>query len=164
MKVFLSCVSSEFKSYCLKLASHLAAARGESFTVKVQEDFQQGGFTLLEHLADFTRGCDLVIHLVGDACGARPEPEHVRALLRSLRETPSDPLTRRRRPTAKARGQFSSRWKRIVLGISGKALPDLLEDGRLARPELVYGLLAFADIGVYPLSVLVVIREGRMDI
>jgi tetratricopeptide (TPR) repeat protein len=92
MKLFLSCVSSEFKSYRLKLANHLAAARGESFTVKVQEDFQQGGFTLLEYLADFIRGCDLVIHLVGDACGARPEPEHVRALLRSLGQTPSDPL------------------------------------------------------------------------
>src|ERR1700678_2037246 len=73
-------------------------------------------------------------------------------------------MPQRRRPTAKARGQFSSRWKRIVLGISGNPVPDLLEDGRLARPELVYGLLAFADLGVYPLSVLVVIREGRMDI
>jgi hypothetical protein len=160
MKLFLSCESAEFKSYRLKFANHLAAGRGESFTVKVQEDFQHGGFTLLEQLADFIRGCDLVIQLVGDACGARPEPEHVRA----VRETQSDPLPRRRRPTAKARGQFSSRWKCIVLGISGKPLPDLLEDGRLARPEFAYGLLAFADIGVYPLSVLVVIREGRMDI
>ena len=92
MKLFLSCVSSEFKSYRLKLANHLAAARGESFTVKVQEGFRQGGFTLLEQLADFLRGCDLVVHLVGDACGARPEPEHVRALLMSLGETPGDPL------------------------------------------------------------------------
>ena len=92
MKLFLSCVSSEFKSYRLKLANHLAATRGGSFEVKVQEDFQQGGFTLLEQLADYIRGCDLVVHLVGDACGARPEPEHVRALLRSLGETPSDPL------------------------------------------------------------------------
>ena len=91
MKLFLSCVSSEFKSYRLKLANHLAATRGGSFEVKVQEDFQQGGFTLLEQLADYIRGCDLVVHLVGDACGARSEPEHVRALLLSLGETPSDP-------------------------------------------------------------------------
>ena len=91
MNLFLSCVSSEFKSYRLKLANHLAAARGGSFEIKVQEDFQQGGFTLLEQLADYLRGCDAVIHLVGDACGARPEPEHVTALLRSLGETASDP-------------------------------------------------------------------------
>ena len=91
MNLFLSCVSSEFKSYRLKLANHLAAARGGSFEIKVQEDFQQGGFTLLEQLAEYLRGCDAVIHLVGDACGARPEPEHVTALLRSLGETAGDP-------------------------------------------------------------------------
>ena len=72
-------------------------------------------------------------------------------------------MPRRRRPTAKARGQFSSRRKSIVLGISDNRLPDLLEDGRMTRPALVYGLLAFADMGVYPLSVLVEIRKGRMD-
>src|SRR5262245_25497781 len=71
MKLFLSCVSSEFKSYRLKLANHLAVTRGGSFEVKVQEDFQQGGFTLLEQLADYIRDCDLVVHLVGDAFGAR---------------------------------------------------------------------------------------------
>jgi hypothetical protein len=92
VKLFLSCVSAEFKSYRLKLANHLAAAGGAALEVKVQEDFQQGGFTLLEQLADYIRGCDRVIHLVGDACGARPEPEHVRTLLLSLGETPSDPL------------------------------------------------------------------------
>jgi tetratricopeptide (TPR) repeat protein len=77
--VFLSCVSAEFKSYRLKLANQLAAVRGREFEVKVQEDFQQGGFTLLEQLADYIRDCDVVVHLVGDACGASPTPEHVRA-------------------------------------------------------------------------------------
>ena len=71
-KLFMSCVSSEFKSYRLKLANHLAAAKGGSFEIKVQEDFQQGGFTLLDKLAEYIRECDAVIHLVGDACGARP--------------------------------------------------------------------------------------------
>jgi hypothetical protein len=41
MKLFLSCVSSEFKSYRLKLANHLVATKGGSFEFKVQEDFQQ---------------------------------------------------------------------------------------------------------------------------
>jgi hypothetical protein len=50
----------------------------------VQEDFQQGGYTLLDRLADYIRECDLVIHLAGDACGARPTAEHAQALYRSL--------------------------------------------------------------------------------
>jgi tetratricopeptide (TPR) repeat protein len=78
--LFLSCVSAEFKSYRLKLANQLAAVRGREFEVKVQEDFQQGGFTLLEQLADYIRDCDVVVHLVGEACGASPTPEHVQAL------------------------------------------------------------------------------------
>ena len=81
MKIFLSCVSSEFKSYRLKLANHLGAVKGGSIEIKVQEDFQQGGFTLLDQLADYVRDCDAVIHLVGEACGARPGKEHVRAFL-----------------------------------------------------------------------------------
>lgn len=92
MRVFLSCVSSEFKSYRLKLANHLGALKGHPFEVKVQEDFQQGGYTLLDKLADYIRECDLVIHLAGDACGARPTPEHVRAMFHKLGDTPPDPL------------------------------------------------------------------------
>ena len=72
MRVFLSCVISEFKSYRLKMANQLGALKHHPFEVKVQEDFQQGGYTLLDKLADYVRECDLVIHLAGDACGARP--------------------------------------------------------------------------------------------
>jgi hypothetical protein len=43
MKVFLSCVSSEFRSYRLKLANQLGALKGQPCEVKVQEDFEQGG-------------------------------------------------------------------------------------------------------------------------
>jgi hypothetical protein len=60
MKMFLFCVSSEFKSYRLKLANQLAAVRGQSFEVKVQKGFQQGGLTLLEQLANCIRDCDVV--------------------------------------------------------------------------------------------------------
>jgi hypothetical protein len=31
----------------------------------VQEDFEQGSFTLLDSLAEYIRACDMVIHLVG---------------------------------------------------------------------------------------------------
>jgi tetratricopeptide (TPR) repeat protein len=95
VKVFVSCVSGEFKSYRLKLANHLSALRDRPCEVKVQEDFQQGGYTLLDKLADYLRECDLVIHLAGDACGARPTPEHVRALFHSLGVPPPDPLPER---------------------------------------------------------------------
>jgi hypothetical protein len=89
MKIFLSCVSTEFKSYRLKVANQLGALPGHPYEVKVQEDFQQGGHTLLEHLADYVRDCDLVIHLVGDASGARPTPEHEQSFIRTLDETDS---------------------------------------------------------------------------
>ena len=92
MKVFLSCVSTEFKSHRLRLANQLGALRDHPYQLKVQEDFQQGGFTLLDKLADYVRQCGLVIHLAGDACGARPTPEHVRTLFHSLGDPPPDPL------------------------------------------------------------------------
>ena len=92
-KIFLSCVSSELKSYRLALANHLAAAKGGAFEIKVEEDFQQNGFTRLEQLADYVRGCDHFIHPVGDASGTRPQPDQVRTLLSSLGETATDPLT-----------------------------------------------------------------------
>jgi hypothetical protein len=85
MKVFLSGVSSEFLSYRLKLAAHqLGALKGQPYEVKVQEDFEQGGFTLLDKLADYVRECDLVIHLGGEVCGARPTADHVRTVFARL--------------------------------------------------------------------------------
>jgi tetratricopeptide (TPR) repeat protein len=92
MRTFLSCVSSEFRSYRLKLANQLGALKGQPCEVRVQEDFQQGGFTLLDRLADYICECDLVVHLVGDACGSRPTPEHERTLFEHLGEAPPDPL------------------------------------------------------------------------
>lgn len=70
MKIFLSFVSTEFRSYHLKLANQLGALEGHNFEVKVHEDFQRGGN--IEVLADYVQNCDLVIHLVGEASG--PEP------------------------------------------------------------------------------------------
>jgi tetratricopeptide (TPR) repeat protein len=92
MNVFLSCVSTEFKSYRLRLANQLGALKDHPYDIKVQEDFQQGGFTLLDKLADYVRECNVVIHLAGDACGARPFAEHVQALYRSLGEALPEPL------------------------------------------------------------------------
>jgi hypothetical protein len=95
MKIFLSCVSSEFASYRLKLANHLGAVRDPRFEVKTQEDFDQGDLTLLDKLADYVRECDLVVHLVGDVCGARPTPEHVRTMFAHLGVAAPKPLPER---------------------------------------------------------------------
>lgn len=86
MKIFLSCVSTEFRSYRLKLANQLGALKGQPYKVKVQEDFQQGGFTLLHTLDEYIQNCDLVIHLIGEAAGAQPTLEHEQTLLQSLGE------------------------------------------------------------------------------
>lgn len=66
MRVFLSAVSAQFPKCRRELASDLRAIGCE---VAVQEDFQQGGHTLLEKIEEYVAGCDRVICLVGDASG-----------------------------------------------------------------------------------------------
>jgi hypothetical protein len=70
MKIFLSAVSGPFRECRQALASDLRAMGAE---IKVQEDFQQGGYTLLEALQDYIVGCDRVIALAGDAYGFEPD-------------------------------------------------------------------------------------------
>ncbi|MBM3320180.1 MAG: DUF4062 domain-containing protein, partial [Candidatus Eisenbacteria bacterium] len=70
-RIFLSAVSGQFKDCRDALASDLRAVGAD---VKVQEDFQQHGRTLLEKLEAYIAECDRVIVLIGDAYGAEPEP------------------------------------------------------------------------------------------
>ena len=70
MKIFISGVSRQFEACRDQVASDLRAVGAE---VKVQEDLQQHGGTLLEKLQDYITGCDRVIALVGDAYGAEPD-------------------------------------------------------------------------------------------
>jgi len=78
LRIFISCASSEFKSYREDLRKHLTAS---SLEVKIQEDFVSGPATLLEKLDDYITNCSAIIHLIGDSCGSRPKPAEVRALL-----------------------------------------------------------------------------------
>jgi hypothetical protein len=41
------------------LANQLGALKNHPYGIKVQEDFQQGGYTLLDKLSDYVRECDL---------------------------------------------------------------------------------------------------------
>jgi len=86
-RVFISCVSSEFRGYREQLRSCLTA-RGRE--IKVQEDFTDGGATLLEKLDDYIMACQAVIHLVGSNCGCRPQPAEVRALLKRHPKLPQE--------------------------------------------------------------------------
>jgi tetratricopeptide (TPR) repeat protein len=67
VQLFLSTVSAEFLSYRDRLRQSLTRPNVE---VKVQEDFIVTGNETLEMLDEYIKGCDGVIHLVGDRTGS----------------------------------------------------------------------------------------------
>jgi hypothetical protein len=77
-KLFLSAVSSEFESYRQLLAGDL---KRPALDVAVQEDFVVSGGSTLQKLDDYVKACDGVVHLIGKATGAVPEPVAVEGLL-----------------------------------------------------------------------------------
>ena len=64
VRIFLSAVSSEFRSYRDRLAEKLVRP---NLSVHVQEDFIAAGTETLDKLDDYIQSCDVVIHLVGQA-------------------------------------------------------------------------------------------------
>lgn len=80
-RLFLSCVSHEFRHYRDVLAEKLAQPAVE---IRRQEDFINAGRTTLEKLNDYIATCDAVIHLVGHASGAYPEQVEADTLLNLL--------------------------------------------------------------------------------
>jgi tetratricopeptide (TPR) repeat protein/Mrp family chromosome partitioning ATPase len=71
VRIFLSTVSAEFRSYRNALRRDLERP---NVSVKVQEDFIATGNETLDKLDDYIRRCDAVIHLVGDMTGALAQP------------------------------------------------------------------------------------------
>ncbi|MBL8419186.1 MAG: tetratricopeptide repeat protein [Dechloromonas sp.] len=67
VRIFLSTVSAEFRSYRDALRHYLERP---NVTAKVQEDFIATGSETLDMLDDYIRQCEVVIHLVGDMTGA----------------------------------------------------------------------------------------------
>ncbi|GKS59432.1 hypothetical protein YTPLAS18_29590 [Nitrospira sp.] len=65
-KMFLSCVSAEFRSYREVLRRTLTRP---NISIAVQEDFIVTGTETLDLLDDYIRQCDAVIHIVGDMTG-----------------------------------------------------------------------------------------------
>jgi tetratricopeptide (TPR) repeat protein len=77
VQLFLSTVSAEFLSYRERLRHLLTRPDVE---VKVQEDFIVTGDETLEMLDRYIKGCDGVIHLVGDMTGAMAKTPSVAAI------------------------------------------------------------------------------------
>jgi len=80
-RLFLSCVSHEFRAYRDYLAASLAQPGVE---LRRQEDFVNAGGTTLGKLNDYIRTCDAVIHLIGDGTGAYPPRLEAEAFAASL--------------------------------------------------------------------------------
>src|SRR5262245_60711800 len=83
VKIFLSIVSDEFRTYRDALRTDLTRHNVE---VKVQEDFKDLGGDTLDKLDVYIAHCDAVVHLVGDMTGSAPGE----VALRALREKYSD--------------------------------------------------------------------------
>jgi hypothetical protein len=77
VRIFLSTVSSEFRSYRDRLAEKL---KRPNLSVHVQEDFIPAGTETLDKLDDYIRECEAVVHLVGDMTGAMASPSAVAAI------------------------------------------------------------------------------------
>jgi hypothetical protein len=87
VRIFLSAVSSEFRSYRDRLAAKL---KRPNLSVHVQEDFIAAGTKTLDKLDDYIRECEAVVHLVGDMTGAMASPSAVA----TIKERYSDFATR----------------------------------------------------------------------
>lgn len=84
-KLFLSAVSSEFESHRQLLAGDL---KRPALDVAVQEDFIVSGGSTLRKLDDYIKACHGVVHLIGKATGAAPEPVAVKDLLTQYPDFP----------------------------------------------------------------------------
>jgi tetratricopeptide (TPR) repeat protein len=77
VKIFLSTVSDEFRTYRDALRADLTRPNVE---VKVQEDFKDLGGDTLDKLDVYIAHCDAVVHLVGHMTGSTPREQELRAL------------------------------------------------------------------------------------
>ena len=77
VKIFLSTVSDEFRTYHDALRTDLTRPNVE---VKVQEDFKDLGGDTLDKLDVYITHCDAVVHLIGNMTGSAPGELALRAL------------------------------------------------------------------------------------
>lgn len=78
IRIFISCVSDEFRDYRDQLRRDLTRHNVE---VKVQEDFLDFGTVTLDKLDRYVANCHATVHLVGDMTGAMARPRSVEIIL-----------------------------------------------------------------------------------
>jgi hypothetical protein len=79
-RIFISCVSTEFRTYRTSLRTALTSSGRE---IKIQEDFHDGAGTLMEKLDHYITRCQAVIHLVGSSTGEKAKAAEIRWLLQT---------------------------------------------------------------------------------
>jgi tetratricopeptide (TPR) repeat protein len=118
VKIFLSTVSDEFRTYRDALRTDLTRHNVE---VKVQEDFKDLGGDTLDKLDVYIAHCDAVVHLVGNMTGSAPGE----LALRALREKYPD-LTDKLPPLCEALRDgisvFYTQWEAWLALYHGKRL------------------------------------------
>ena len=85
ISVFLSTVSDEFRAYRDKLVHDLTR---HDVAVKVPEDFKDLGGDTLDKLDVYVVHCNVVVHLVGDMCGAAADAGQQQALAAKYPDLP----------------------------------------------------------------------------
>jgi hypothetical protein len=118
VKIFLSTVSDEFRTYRDQLRSDLTRHNVE---VAVQEDFKDYGIATLDKLDLYISTCDAVIHLVGDMTGADAKPASTAAILTKYPDI-AEKLTPLRKPLDKGLGISYTQWEAWLALYHGKAL------------------------------------------
>jgi hypothetical protein len=78
VRIFLSAVSSEFRSYRDRLEEKL---KRPNLSVHVQEEFIAAGTEMLDKLDDYIRECEAVVHLIGNMTGEMANPSAVTAIM-----------------------------------------------------------------------------------
>jgi hypothetical protein len=128
VRIFLSTVSDEFRPYRDQLRADLTRHNTE---VKVQEDFKDYGGVTLDKLDLYIKGCDAVVHLVGDMTGAAAKSESTAAILAKYPSLP-DKLHPLRRPLADGLDISYTQWeawlalyhdKRLVIAKAADTAP-----------------------------------------
>jgi hypothetical protein len=118
IKIFLSTVSDEFRSYRDQLRADLTRHNTE---VKVQEDFKDYGGVTLDKLDLYIKACDAVVHLVGDMTGAAAKSESTATILAKYPNLP-DKLHSLRRPLADGLDISYTQWEAWLALYHGKRL------------------------------------------
>ena len=118
VKIFLSVVSDEFRSYRDQLRTDLTRHNVE---VAVQEDFKDYGVARLDKLDLYISTCDEVIHLVGDMSGVDAKPASTTAIVTKYPDI-AEKLPPLREPFDKGLGISYTQWEAWLALYHGKAL------------------------------------------